>query len=204
MKTDISSGSLPINDSLASRGVVKSASMTRDHPAVTRRSSSDSKIRIPAPVSSLTEPVKRSSHVQPVDVVSNSRIKGLPTANLSSPSSELINRTELPEGLASTFDYIIGQLDMISSTMVLLDKRMSLLEGSVSVLNTQSRGITAVAGGSTVNSPLSAGVGTRPVASAFGWEKTEREVAGMHSFVDEDSIVDANGSRVGSEDERED
>ena len=39
-----------------------------------------------------------------------------------------LNKDQLPEVLAGTLDHIVGQLDMMTRTLSILDKRLSLQE----------------------------------------------------------------------------
>ena len=71
-------------------------------------------------------------------------VKGLTPLPVPLPADDFINRNEVPEQLAKTFDYIIGQLDMVSTTLTLFNQRMTLIEDSIGELKAKSRGITAI------------------------------------------------------------
>ena len=62
----------------------------------------------------------------------------------ASQEEKIVRRDELPEALANTMDHIIGQLDIISKTMSLLDHRLTMVEDRVSSVIAQSRGIVKV------------------------------------------------------------
>ena len=50
-------------------------------------------------------------------------------ANHALPSEgPALNKDQLPEVLAGTLDHIVGQLDMMTRTLAILDKRLSLQE----------------------------------------------------------------------------
>ena len=74
------------------------------------------------------------------------------TQNPSSPSPHrkqsqsdtLVSRTQLPEQLASTLDHIVGQLDIITRTMSILENRLQLTEDRVSTIIAHTRGLQEV------------------------------------------------------------
>jgi len=54
---------------------------------------------------------------------------------------QALNKEQLPEVLAGTLDHIVGQLDMMTRTLKILDKRLSLQEDMMAQhINTQSEG----------------------------------------------------------------
>lgn len=62
----------------------------------------------------------------------------------SAQEEKIVRRDELPEALANTMDHIIGQLDIISKTMSLLDHRLTMVEDRVTSVIAQTRGIVKV------------------------------------------------------------
>ena len=58
-------------------------------------------------------------------------------------SSDLISRDALSPALQNTLDHIIGQLTLISRTLVTFDQRLSLTENRMSALAAASRGLHA-------------------------------------------------------------
>ena len=61
-----------------------------------------------------------------------------------SQSDTLVSRTQLPEQLASTLDHIVGQLDIITRTMSILENRLQLTEDRVSTIIAHTRGLQEV------------------------------------------------------------
>ena len=47
---------------------------------------------------------------------------------MNSGEAPALPREQLPEVLAGTLDHIVGQLDMMTRTLAILDKRLSLQE----------------------------------------------------------------------------
>jgi centriolar protein POC1 len=58
--------------------------------------------------------------------------------------NSLIGRDDVPPALASTLDHIVGQLDILTRTMMILESRLTLTEDRVSTIVAQSRGLEAV------------------------------------------------------------
>ena len=56
----------------------------------------------------------------------------------------LVSRDELPPALANTLDHIVGQLSLISRTMVIFEQRLSLTENRISALMASSRGLNII------------------------------------------------------------
>lgn len=93
-------------------------------------------------------------------------VKGMIPDSGPRPADDFINRSELPGQLASTFDYIIGQLDMISTTVALFDQRMGLIEDNLAMLNGRARGSTALSPQRTVTAAAPAAPSApRPAAA---------------------------------------
>jgi hypothetical protein len=86
-------------------------------------------------------------------------VKGMVPPAQPKPADDFINRAELPTQLASTFDYIIGQLDMISTTVALFDQRLGLMEDNLAVLNSKTRGATTL-------SPVRTAAASAPAATS--------------------------------------
>jgi hypothetical protein len=86
-------------------------------------------------------------------------VKGMVPTAQPKPADDFINRAELPTQLASTFDYIIGQLDMISTTVALFDQRLGLMEDNLAVLNSKTRGATTL-------SPVRTAAASAPAATS--------------------------------------
>jgi hypothetical protein len=53
-------------------------------------------------------------------------------------------RGDIPEKLASTLDHIVGQLDIITRTMSILENRLTLTEDRVSTIIAHTRGLQEV------------------------------------------------------------
>lgn len=67
-----------------------------------------------------------------------------PHRKQQSQSDTLVSRTQLPEQLASTLDHIVGQLDIITRTMSILENRLQLTEDRVSTIIAHTRGLQEV------------------------------------------------------------
>ena len=57
------------------------------------------------------------------------------------PSETLVAREDVPPALASTLDHIVGQLDILTRTMMILESRLTLTEDRVSSMVAQQRGL---------------------------------------------------------------
>ena len=72
-------------------------------------------------------------------------------------------RGDIPEKLASTLDHIVGQLDIITRTMSILESRLTLTEDRVSTIIAHTRGLQEVPA-----SPLPHARTTQFVATSYG------------------------------------
>ena len=75
----------------------------------------------------------------------------------SSADAPAIPKDQLPEVLAGTLDHIVGQLDMMTRTLAILDRRLSLQEDMMAkhVFNADANasGVDGVEGSKFVLSP---------------------------------------------------
>jgi centriolar protein POC1 len=72
-------------------------------------------------------------------------LAGQSNEGIAMPSDHmLVSRDEVPPALAATLDHIVGQLDIVTRTMMILESRITLTEDRVSSIIAQTRGLNVV------------------------------------------------------------
>ena len=64
--------------------------------------------------------------------------------NIATTDGSLVSRDDVSPALAATLDHIVGQLDIVTRTMMILESRLTLTEDRVSSIIAQTRGLSAI------------------------------------------------------------
>lgn len=124
-----------------------------------------------------------------------------PFPPVADPSPHTTERNQLPAQLTHTLNHIVGQLDIITRTMALLENRLALTEDRVSTIIAHTRGLQvqeeapgSLQYGRTTQPFLSSGTGSMAAPGDHSDPRDPREHTDHreHSFINTTAVGDLN------------